>query len=120
MPMKSIFIYTLHGTYGRDDDAYGAMLAANSALAKGMDVIMALAEDGVCMAKKGQEPTGVGMPSNLSEIRDFLDLGGRLVVVKQSLEERGIGERELVEEAEVMDIAQVHRFALDCDVSMTY
>ena len=55
MGLNSVLIYATHGTYGRDDDAYGTMLAANAALAKGMDVTLVLVDDGVAMATKGQD-----------------------------------------------------------------
>ena len=69
MNKNSLLLFVTHGTYGRDDDAFGAMLAANSALAKGVDVGIILMEDGVAMAKKGQDPNGIGLPNNLNEIR---------------------------------------------------
>lgn len=120
MDVKNILIYCTHGTYGRDDDAYGAMLAANAALAKGMDVTIVLADDGVAMGKSGQDPSGLGLPNNLDEMADFLELGGRLLVMGGSMEERGIAPGELVEGAEVITAADMVAVIEGHDVSMTY
>lgn len=104
MSKISVLIHTTHGTYGRADDAYGALLAANASVAKGVPTTMALVDDGVTMAKKGQDTSLIGAPSNLDELMDFLELGGKLIVVKESLESRGIARDELVDSAEVVSL----------------
>ncbi|HID73473.1 MAG TPA: hypothetical protein EYP43_00315 [Thermoplasmata archaeon] len=103
----TILIYATHGTYGRDDDSYGTMLMANAALAKGVPTTLLLVDDGVAMAVAGQDTSRLGLPNNLDEITDFLDLGGRLCILRGSLEERGIRKDELVEGAEVVDTGDV-------------
>jgi tRNA 2-thiouridine synthesizing protein D len=115
-----MLIYATHGTYGRDDDTYGALLAANAALAKGMEVTMLLVEDGVAMAKAGQDPSALGVPNNLDELGDFTELGGRLVVVKEHMEERGIGESELVEGAEVVFLKDIVSLIEGHSLSLTF
>ena len=80
MGMKKLLIYATHGTYGRDDDAYGAMLAANAALAKGLDVILVLVEDGVAMAKAGHSrgaPGGAGHRKRRAHRRMRVHTAGR-------------------------------------------
>ncbi len=120
MAARSVLVYCVHGTYGRDDDGYGAMLMTNAALAKGMDVTLVLADDGVAMAVAAQDTTRIGLPNNLEEVQNTFDLGGRLLVVKESLAERGIEEDELVEEAEVIDAQEVSSLIMEHDVSMTF
>ena len=120
MGMKKLLIYATHGTYGRDDDAYGAMLAANAALAKGLDVILVLVEDGVAMAKAGQDTAGLGLPNNLDDLGDFAELGGRLVIVEEHLEERGIGKGELIEGCEFTPLAGVAGLVAETDVTLTF
>ncbi len=120
MAMKKLLIYATHGTYGRDDDAYGAMLAANAALAKGMEVTMVLVEDGVAMAKAGQDPSRLGVPNNLDEMADYIELGGRLVLVREHLEERGIGEGELIDDCEIIPLAGVVGLLEEHDISLTF
>jgi sulfur relay (sulfurtransferase) DsrF/TusC family protein len=120
MGMKKLLIYATHGTYGRDDDAYGAMLAANAALAKGLDVTLVLVEDGTAMAKAGQDTAGLGLPNNLDELADFSDLGGRLVVAGEHLEERGIGKEELIDGCELIPLAGVAGLLAEHDVTLTF
>ena len=120
MPARSILVQCGHGTYGRDDDAYGALLAANAALAKGLDVTLVLIDDGVLMAKLGQDPSGVGLPNNLDGINDLLELGGRLVVVGESLRERGLGKEDIVEGAQVLTLAQLVPLIEEHSVTLTF
>lgn len=120
MGLKSILIYATHGTYGRDDDAYGTMLAANAALAKGMDVTLVLVDDGVAMAKTGQDTAVLGLPNNLEEMADFTELGGRLVAAAESLGERGMTGEDLVEAAEVMPMRDIVKLVEEHGVTLTF
>lgn len=120
--MKSgkMLIYGTHGTYGRDDDAYGTLLAANSALAKGMEVTLVLIDDGAVMAKKNQDTAKIGLPNNLNDIQDFMDLDGKLVVIRESIEERGISESELVDETTVIPLSEMVQLIQEHDISLTF
>ena len=120
MKSETLLIYNTHGTYGRDDDAYGALLASNSALAKGLEVSLILVDDGACMAKANQDTAKIGLPNNLEDLQDFIDLDGALYVVKESLEERGIGNNELIENAQVISLADVPGLIEKHDVSLTF
>jgi len=120
MAANTVLIYCVHGTYGRDDDGYGAMLMTNAALAKGMDVTLVLADDGVAMAVAAQDTSKIGLPNNLEEVQNTFDLGGRMLVVRESLAERGIGENELVEEAEVISASKVAALMIENDVTLTF
>jgi sulfur relay (sulfurtransferase) DsrF/TusC family protein len=120
MGARTVLIYCVHGTYGRDDDAYGAMLMTNASLAKGMEVALVLADDGVTMALTGQDTSRIGLPNNLDEIQDTFDLGGRLLVVREALAERGIREDELVEGAEVIDGSDLAGLMMENDVTFTF
>jgi predicted peroxiredoxin len=120
MKTNSVLIYCTHGTYGRDDDVYGSILQANHALARGMNVTFVLVEDGVLMSKKGQNPAKVGSPSNLDELHDFIELGGTLIVIKESLEERGITNEEIVEGAEITPFLDVVDLIEQNKISLTF
>jgi len=96
-PKKRYLISVSHGTYGHDDDAYGAMLVANGILAKGLDVTLLLREDGVYMAVKGQDPNEIGQENNLKQLADFLDLGGQLIVLGPSTDARALDKDELID-----------------------
>ena len=118
--MKSLLINCTHGTYGRDDDAFGALLAANAALAKGMNVTLVLVEDGVSLVKKGQNPAKIGLPNNLAEITDFKELGGRLIAISESLEERGMLKDELVQGVEVVSVKDMISIIEKHSLSLTF
>jgi tRNA 2-thiouridine synthesizing protein D len=120
MDAKKLLVYVSFGTYGRDDDAFGALLAANSALAKGMEVAIVLVENGVCMAKKGQVPGPIGFPNNLDELNDFVDLDGKLVVSKEALEQRGISETELLDSAQIVKEDKLSEIINKYDLTLTF
>lgn len=120
MTVKSLLLYTTHGTYGRDDDGFGACLAANSTLAKGLDVTFLLIGDGVALTKSDQNPNSIGLPNNSNEIRDFLNLGGRLIVIQESLEERGIKKEELVDDVEILTLNDVNSLIENHDLILTF
>jgi len=120
MKNHSVLIYCTHGTYGRNDDTYGALLQANHTLAHGMNVTLLLVEDGVLVSKKGQNPTKIGLPNNLNELKDFIELGGKLLVVKESLEQRGLQKEELIDEAEIISFNDVIPLIEHHDLSLTF
>ena len=119
MTSNSLMIYATHGTYGRNDDTYGAMMLANAALAKGMNVTLVLVEDGVAMVKKHQNPAGIGMPNTLTELDDFKDLGGKIVAIKESLDERGISIKEIIEDVDIISFNEIVTIIEDNSISLT-
>ncbi len=118
MTTHSLLIFCTHGTYGRDDDTYGALLLANTALAKGTSVTLLLLEDGVLMSKKNQNTSKIGLPNNLTELQDFIDLGGTLRIEQTSLDERGINPSELIHPhiltppSKIPDLIALHTLSL--------
>lgn len=120
MKSRSLLIYCTHGTYGRDDDAYGALLQANHAVARGMDVALVLVDDGVLLSKKAQNPSKIGLPNNLDEINDFIELGGKLIVSKESLEERGVNEIEIVKDAIITPFLDIVELIEKSDITVTF
>ena len=116
----TVLIYCVHGTYGRDDDGYGAMLMTNAALAKGMDATLVLVDDGVAIAVAGQDTARIGLPNNLEEVQNTFDLGGRILVVRESLAERGIREDELIDDAVVIPASDVAALMIENDVTLTF
>ena len=120
MKTSSLLIYCTHGTYGRDDDAYGALLQANHAVARGMDVTLVLVEDGVLLSKKDQNPSKIGLPNNLDEINDFIELGGSLIVCKESLHERGVNYDELIDGAEIVPFLNIFYLIEKSEITLTF
>lgn len=61
--------------------------------------------DGVYNARKGQvDPLkNILMPPTESQVQDIIDMGGRVIVEKEALSERGIEPSELLEGIEVLE-----------------
>lgn len=100
---KRTLISLSHGTYGHDDDAYGAMLVINAILAMGSQASLLLRDDGVYMALKGQDPNEIGLENNLKQLADLVDLGGKIYVLGPSIEARGIDRSELIDEITILE-----------------
>lgn len=115
---KKVLIAVAHGTYGHHDDCYGAVQLANGILAKGGEVTMFLRADGIYMAMKAQDPKDIGLPNNLDELADFVELGGVLKLDGESAEERGLNREDMIVDVEfiardeVLDIITEHDFCL--------
>ncbi len=120
MKSNSLLIVCTHGTYGRDDDLYGALLTANAALAKGLKVTIYLVEEGVFLSKRNQKPMKIGLPNNLDELSDFFELGGNLIVDETSIKERGIETREIIDGAEVINTQNIYDYIKNHNVSLTF
>ena len=117
---NSILFLLTRGTYGRFDDAYGTILVANAALAKQQDATMMLIGNGIYFAMKNQEPSDIFLPNNLPEISDFLELGGRLLAHRGSIERRGIERDELIEGIEIIEDNQIIIEIEKHNVSLTF
>lgn len=100
---KRTLIFLSHGTYGHNDDAYGAMLVINAILAMGSEATLLLRDDGVYMALKGQDPNEIGQENNLKQLADLAELGGKIYVLGPSLEARGIERSELIDEITIIE-----------------
>lgn len=120
METRDLLIICIHGTYGRDDDLYGALLTANAALAKGLNVTLFFIEEGVFACKKNQNPMKIGLSNNLDELNDFLELGGNLIVDNNSIDKRGIKKEELIDGVEIVDIKKINGIIKNHNVSLTF
>ena len=120
MKSDTILIICTHGTYGRHDDLYGALLTANAALAKGLMVTIFLVEEGVFVCNKNQNPSKIGLTNNIDELNDFLELGGRLIIDKTSIEERGIKKDDMIDGAEIIQIKNIDDAIKNHTVSLTF
>jgi sulfur relay (sulfurtransferase) DsrF/TusC family protein len=107
---KRTLIILSHGTYGHNDDAYGAMLVINAILAMGSEATLLLRDDGVYMALKGQDPNEIGQENNLKQLADLVELGGKIYLFGPSLEARAIERSELLDDITIierMDLVKV-------------
>ena len=100
------------------DDGFGAVQLANAILARGGEATLFLRSDGVYLIVKGQDPNDLGLPSNLDELDDFIELGGVIVVEETAVKERGLLKEDLIEDHEfiswddVLGLLEGHDFCL--------
>ncbi|HEY3419144.1 MAG TPA: DsrE family protein [Methanomassiliicoccales archaeon] len=102
--MEVLVIEIVHAPYGRVN-SYAGLFIASSWVSAGHRVIVALHNDGVYAAKKGQtDPMKeVNMPSVEELVRDVLKGGGRVLADRMCLEVRGMDEDMLIEGVEISD-----------------
>ena len=84
------------------------------------DVHLAFLDDGVYELKKGQDTAGIGMKnfSNTYRALDGYDIE-KLYVEKESLDERGLTEADLVVPVEVVSRAEMAELMNGMDVVLT-
>ena len=119
-PDGGILIILARGTYGHFDDGYSAIQAANAALAVEEDAAILLLDDGVYFGVKGQDTREIDIVNNTSFITDLIEVGGRVMAIKPSLEKRGLTEEDLIEGIEVVENSRCVREILDYKVSLTF
>lgn len=117
---NSLLIFITLGGYGHIDDVFGAFSVGNAALAKQQNSTLILLDDGVFCAVKGQNPQDIGFPNNTEMINDFLELGGRIFVLKSSLEKRGIESEKLIEGIKILESSEVVQEIERHKVSLTF
>ncbi len=117
---KRTLLILSHGTYGHDDDAYGALLVINAVLAKGQEASLLLKDDGAYLALKGQDPNEIGLENNLKQISDLIDLGGKVYALRQSLEERDLERSELIDDITVIGQEDLIEVLDQHDLYMTF
>ncbi len=116
----SALIMLTRGTYGHWDDAFSAIQVGNAVLAVEEAATMLLLNDGVYFAVKGQDPSDIGLANNTNYIQDFLDLGGRMLALRTSLERRGLLGEDLLEGVKVITVAQMVAEVARHNVSVTF
>jgi sulfur relay (sulfurtransferase) DsrF/TusC family protein len=117
---NSVLILLTRGTYGHDDDAIGAILVGNGLLGVKHRTTMLLLDDGVYFVVKNQDPSFIELANNLSDINDFVELGGRMVVHESSLSKRHLTKDELIDGVEIINDTQIIQEIEDHDISMTF
>lgn len=87
------------------ENAFAGLYVGSASLSKGLEVMVLLLGDGVYNARKGQvDPLkNILMPPTESQVQDIIDMGGRVIVEKEALSERGIEPSELLEGIEVLE-----------------
>lgn len=88
----------------------------------GMDIETAtvLVGDGVFVAKKGQNPSVIGMKS-LEEAYSMLsDFGVKLYIVKESLEERNFNEEDLIPVDKIITMDEFRKLIEESQCVITF
>jgi predicted peroxiredoxin len=102
--MNVLIIEIVHAPYGRIN-SYAGLFIARSWVSAGHKVIVALHNDGVYAAKKGQlgPMKELNVPSVGDQITGIIEAGGRVLADRMCLEVRGIDDHMLIEGVEVSD-----------------
>jgi predicted peroxiredoxin len=114
MALVKVLIEITRAPFGHENTFAGLYVASGS-LSKGMDVSVVLRGDGVYTGRKGQvDPqSNINLPPTEDQVKDILELGGRILVDKSSLHNRGIEDDELIDGVEILDTNSIHDIILD-------
>jgi len=112
--MVKVVIEISHPPFGYEH-TFAGLYVASASLSKGYDVTVILRSDGVYTGRKGQiEPMkNINLPATEDLVEDIIELDGRIIIERSSMEMRGINEDELIDEIEVMDTQDIHDIILD-------
>jgi uncharacterized protein involved in oxidation of intracellular sulfur len=113
-------------TKAGDDPEKAAMpfVMANAALAMDIDATVCLQGNGVYLARKGYTDTMLppgGFPPLSKLVREFLELGGHLLVCVPCIKERNIDEgRDLIEGSQTTAAGALNVLAMECNAVFVY
>lgn len=105
--MKSALIIIDKAPYGYED-AFSGFYVAIACLNRDLDADVVLINDGVYAAMEDQESEENIKFPNVGELCYLIFPEGSLFVHEKSMQERGIGEEELVEAAEVINDQELY------------
>jgi tRNA 2-thiouridine synthesizing protein C len=105
--MDSVLIIVDKAPYGYED-TFSGFYVAIACLNRGMKADVLLVGDGIYAAIKDQEPGGSINYPNVGELSYLIFPEGSIFVHKESLLDRGIGEDDLVEAAQIIDDTQLY------------
>ncbi|MEM2925190.1 MAG: DsrE family protein [Methanocellales archaeon] len=119
--MKKIGIIISHAPYGHED-AFAGLYVGVAALSRGMQVTILLLENGVYTAIKehGDTLKLINLPSIEAQIKDIIDLGGRVLIDKHAAEIRGISQEEVIQGVEFADGKQLLNAIIDLNLTITF
>jgi tRNA 2-thiouridine synthesizing protein C len=100
--MESILIIVDKAPYGYED-TFSAFYVSIACLNRGMPSDVLLVGDGVYAAMKDQKPSGSINYPNVGELSYLIFPEGSVLVHKESMQDRGIMEDDLVEAAQIID-----------------
>lgn len=112
--MTRLLISFSHAPFGHENTFAGLYLASAS-ISKGYEVTLLLEGDGVYSGLKGQQdPMGnIGFPSTEEQMVNILEMGGKVIALKEALELRGIEGEALIDKIEVLETEKAHSIMLE-------
>lgn len=119
--MKKIGIIITHAPYGFED-AFAGLYVGVAALSKGMQVTILLLENGVYTALKehGDTVKLIHLPSIEAQIKNIIELGGRVLIDKHAAEIRSISQEEVIQGVEFITSEQLLNEIMDLDLTLTF
>jgi len=114
MTIMPIIVQITKPPFGHEN-TFAGLYVASASLSKVLDVIVILMGDGVYVAEKGQiDPQkNIFLPPTETQLNDIVDLGGRVIVDKNALYERGIEYEKLIAGVEVKEMKEIQNVILD-------
>jgi sulfur relay (sulfurtransferase) DsrF/TusC family protein len=112
--MVNLVVDITHPPFGHEN-TFAALYVAAASLSKGYEVLVVMREDGVFSGRAGQqEPLEkINLPPTESQVKDVIELDGRVIADKGSMERRGIAEDELIAGIEVQNSENINELILE-------
>ena len=114
-----MLVIVTRAPYGLEDAFAGLRLALAMGV-NGMKVSVVEVDDGVYNAVAGQRPEAVGMPSNVDATTELYDFDISVLVVREDLAERCIGESSLIDGVKVVGREELKDLIAGHDVTTTF
>ena len=89
-------------------------------LALEKNATIVLLDEGAYFGVKNQDPSEIELLNNTDYIKDFLDLGGRILALEPSLKKRGLLDDDIIEGIKLIDHAQLVQEIEKHNVSLTF
>lgn len=107
--MKMAIVVTITQPPFGHENAFAGLYVGSASLSKGLEVVVLLMGDGVYNARKGQvDPLkNIFMPPTENQVQDIVDMGGRVLIEKEALWERGIEPSELLQGVEILESSKM-------------
>ncbi len=105
---------------------YGSIQAAEAvrhvmgAVGEDIDVKLLLVDEGVYLAKKGQEAGQTEYTSLEEALKDIIDMGGEVLIDKASLRDSGLDREDIIEGVEVVNSYDISQVLIDTDKTMIF
>jgi len=112
--MSDIVVEISKAPFGHEN-TFAGLYVALASVTKGRDVTVILRGDGVYAGVLGQDdpPANIHLPPTEQQMQDIVDLDGRVVAEKASLDARGISKEDMFEEIEIVNTEEINELLLE-------